>query len=179
MKKLLLLLIAPVFFSLGYAEAEQPAAPPASLKNQAQAATQALKARDVEGILKYTHPKLIAAMGGDQAAQQAIAALLSSLEVQGFTISSITVGEPEPVKPVGEVLTALVPQTAVMEYQNKIITVDSYLLGVSEDDGANWVFIDLSNLPPPQFAALFPDLAQGVELPPAQQPKVVEKPQQQ
>jgi hypothetical protein len=59
-----------------------------------------------------------------------------------------------------------VPETVVMKVPDgRRMSKDSFLLGISEDSGKNWVFLDLSTMTNEQYAEMFPELVREIPLP--------------
>jgi hypothetical protein len=94
------------------------------------------------------------------------------MEAQGFTFISATAGDAEEPRAIGGVLVSMLSQTLVLQAPAAKITQESALLGVSDDAGATWVFLDLGPVTEEQFAEMFPELAGEVTLPPKKQPIV-------
>jgi hypothetical protein len=153
MKKLLLSLLVAVFPVFAVAEEMS-----AVVKREAQACTKALLASDYDGIVRYTHPRIIAGMGGKEEMIALIKRGVAEMKTEGLAIEKATVtGAGEP-KPVGDWLISLVSQELVMRVPKGRLQQDAVLLGISENLGKSWVFVDLGPQTKSTFATLFPEL---------------------
>jgi hypothetical protein len=118
------------------------------IKAQADEAAQALLNGDYDVMGKYTYPKTAEEYGGVERMMQVAKSGRADLESIGIVLESVVVGEPtEPVK-AGDQLHCLIPQTTVIRKPDGTVTAESYLLGVSMDQGDHWYFISMPSLTP-------------------------------
>ena len=82
----------------------------------------------------------------------------------------VTVGEPEKLQKIDGWLVGLVPQKLVMKVPGGTLEQESYLLGISEDDGKKWVFVDAGGVPKAQLEQIFPEIVGKIEVPARKQP---------
>lgn len=165
MKKLLLSLLLTVLPAL--APAEEMAA---VVKREAQACTKALLASDYEGIVRYTHPRIVAGMGGKEEMISLIKRGVAEMKTEGIVIEKATVGSAEDPKPVGDWLISLVSQQIVMRVPQGRLTQDAAVLGISENLGQTWVFVDLGPQTKSTFETLFPELVGKFPFPERKEP---------
>ena len=142
----------------------------ATIKKEAQNCANAAVKSDYEGIVKYTHPRLINMMGGKDAMIAKLKDGIAEMHATGMEFSSATIGAPEAPKKFGDWLTSVVPEHTVMKVQGGRLVRDSYLLGISEDGGKNWVFVDLGQTTKEHFAQIFPELDGKITWPKLKQP---------
>jgi hypothetical protein len=80
------------------------------------------------------------------------------MRADGFAFLEATIGSPEKPKHVGAWLTSLVPEHIVIRAPGGKLLQDSTLLGISEDNGKSWVFVDIGVVSKEQFEQIFPEL---------------------
>lgn len=144
----------------------------ATIKREAESCAKAHLAYDYDGIVKYTHPRVLALMGGKEAMVGLLKRGTAQLRAQGVELADATIGTPDEPRKIGAWLTCLVPQHLVMKASGSHILHDSVLLGISEDEGKNWVFLDLGPVSEARFAQLFPELQGKISLPEKKPPVV-------
>lgn len=142
----------------------------ATIKQEAQKCAKAMLASDYDGIVQYTHPRVVQQMGGKEAMIGVLKNGLSQMQTQGAGFADATIGQPEEPKKIGSWLTSRVPQHLVMKVPGGKLDVDSSLLGISEDGGKHWVFIDLGAVTKEQLERAFPELQGQVVLPEKKKP---------
>lgn len=140
MNKLLLFLLVLFSFS-ATAQVDKT-----KIKAQADEAARALLKGDYDVMGKYTYPKTAEQYGGVERMMQVAKSGRADLESMGIILESVVVGEPtDPVK-AGDQLHCLISQTTVIRKPDGTVTTESYLLGVSLDEGNHWYFISMPNL---------------------------------
>lgn len=137
----------------------------ATIKREAQKCADAFVAGDYEGIVHYTHPRLIKLMGGKEAMIATLKEGVAEMQASGAGIISATAGTPQAPKKIGTWIASIVPEHLVMKVQGGKLIRDSYLLGISEDGGRTWVFVDIGQTSKEQFAQVFPELDGKITLP--------------
>ena len=142
----------------------------AHVKQEAQKCANAAIESDYDAVVKYTHPRVMTAMGGKDAMIASMKKFSREIKAQGISLKSAQTGEPEPPHQVGSWLISLVPQKVVLKMPKGQTVSDSYLLGISEDQGKHWVFVDLSNVNTDQLGQMFPELKGQVQVPEKKQP---------
>lgn len=126
-----------------------PAAAVANCRRDAQASADAVARRDADAILAGMHPEALRATG--QTADQmkaTIAKGFAEMEREGVTFGPVALDGPaETFAGRGERRFGIVHQTLNIRVAGKgRITSRSYLLGVSDDAGATWRFVDGAGL---------------------------------
>jgi hypothetical protein len=137
----------------------------ATIQQEARKCAKALLNSDYEGTVAYTHKRVVAGMGGKEAMIASLKRATAEMRSQGISIEDVTIGESHKPQKVGSWLVALVPFRILMTVPGGGLDLDSHLLGISEDDGKKWVFIDVGPLTKAQLAQAFPELAGKIELP--------------
>jgi hypothetical protein len=130
----------------------------AVIKREAQKCAAALIAGDYDGVVAYTHSRVVALMGGKEAMIAAMKKGTASMRADGYAFLEATIGRPGTPKHAGAWLTSLVPEHIVIKVPGGKLLQDSTMLGISEDNGKTWVFVDIGVVSKEQFAQIFPEL---------------------
>ena len=110
-----------------------------SLKARAEQWAEAYVREDYEKVASLTYPKQVELMGGPEG----MAGIMTrSLKGGGVKMLSIRVGEPEDVTSIGRQLFAIVPTVLKMKEPRGVLVGDGFLIGVSDDGGKTWAFVD-------------------------------------
>ncbi|HWB58926.1 MAG TPA: hypothetical protein VG733_05520 [Chthoniobacteraceae bacterium] len=142
----------------------------ATIKKEAQNCANAVVANNLDGIVKYTHPRVIKSLGGEAAMVAALKDGVAEMQASGTGFISATIGTPQAPKKIGSWITSIVPEHIVMKVEGGKLLRDSYLLAISEDGGHHWVFFDIGQTTKEHFAEVFPELAGQVPLPAMKKP---------
>jgi hypothetical protein len=137
----------------------------AAIRADAQKCAEAALKADYDSMVRYTHPRVVRMMGGKDKMIEAVKKSMAQMQQQGAEFSAASVGEPETPKKIGEFLTCKVPEHVVIKIGGGKLESDSMLLGISDDGGKKWTFIDLGPMKKDAFKLLFPELAEKIELP--------------
>lgn len=109
-------------------------------------------------------------MGGKEAMIATLRRGASLMREEGYDFADATIGAPAAPRKIGSWLISMVPQHIVMKAPGGRLHQDSVLLGISEDQGKSWVFIDLGPISEAQLAKVFPELDGQFKLPERQKP---------
>ena len=99
--------------------------------------------RKWDSYVRCNHPKLIKLMGGAEKMTETVTKQMQTIEAS-MTIDSFEFGKPRDFIKCEGIVNCLLSQTFVLSSKKdaKSVRVVSYLLGVSEDEGITWYFID-------------------------------------
>ncbi len=128
-----------------------------TIRKEAQACANALVSGDFVAYFDYVHPRTISKAGGKDKMVVTMQRLSANSKAKGLELIEFKVGIPEEPKMIGPFLTSKIPQHLVMKTPLGPVTRDSYLLGISQDDGKHWAFTDLASVTRPESD--FPELA--------------------
>jgi hypothetical protein len=142
-----------------------------TIKQEAQKCAKAVLTNDCEGIVAYTHPRIVAQIGGKEAMIAILKSGTAQMHADGVAIVEVTIGTPEAPKKVGAWLTSMVSQHIVMKVPGGRLYRDSSLLGISEDNGKHWTFIDLGPISQEQLEQVFPELKGKIAVPEKTEPE--------
>lgn len=142
-----------------------------NLKQQAVEMASSFLKSDYPRFVKFTYPKLVAMMGGEEKMVSAVQTSMNQLKDQGFTIKSVDITlMPVSVK-AGKEIHTLVSQSLTMDAPGGKLSSVSYLLAISGDGGKNWTFVDTTPLrDPAKMKMILPDYNFDLKIPEKQQP---------
>lgn len=135
-----------------------------NLKKQALETSQTVQTRDFAKLADYTHSKVLDEQaGGREKLISESRRAIEQLENEGFKIVLIEVGEPGEIVTVENQLFAVVPVMATLDTPQTKMRQGTSIVGISEDNGANWKFINGINQT--KFKELFPSAADKIKIP--------------
>jgi len=141
-----------------------------TIQQEARKCAKALVAADYDNVVNYTYKPVVEGLGGKDAMIAMLKRGAAKMHSQGDSIDDATIGVPEKPQKIGRWLVALVPQHLIMTVPGGHLELDSHLLGISEDEGKKWAFVDLGAMAKENFAKLFPEFAAKVDFPERKQP---------
>lgn len=125
---------------------------------------------DAKTVLDFSYPGLIKLSGGRDAMQKMITERITELKGRGVMKFDGWVNSPGPFYTAGEQIHILFPETVVMRMINGRYITHSYLLGISEDKGKSWSFMDVGNMPANVLERLLPKMNPNMRIPAATKP---------
>jgi hypothetical protein len=143
-----------------------------SLKRQAQELCDAALKDDYTRQVDLTYPKLVELMGGRAKYLVFLQQMMKELQSEDFKLFLITVDDPKQILDVAGQRYAVVPTTMQFKVKEGILIGRAYMIGVSNDGGKNWTFVDSGNMGegPKLLKILFPAAADKLEIPKAEPP---------
>ena len=150
--------------------AVQPADYP-SLKTQAQAAVEAFLAGDYKKFTAFVYPKVVEMSGGPEVMIEMINRGMRETEAKGFKMISYAPGEPAPAVRIGQGLYAIVPTKMRMQTPHGVFASESFMIGISGDNGENWTFVGGSGATDEaQLRLVLPEVVGKLKIPEKKQP---------
>lgn len=144
------------------------------LQRQATACAKSLLSGDYETFAAYTHPRIIAAMGGKRAMIDRLKSATDDMKAQGYVFDTTTIGNASPPFPVQNWLLSYVPMQIVIQARGGHLKRPGILLGISEDLGLHWTFVDLTgNTTADAFFKIYPELVGKMQFPPRSETEFV------
>jgi len=119
----------------------------------------------IEAIMPYVHPNIINFYKGEEATLAYIKQKIEQDKKMGFTTLSIDYIDPIEVKSYKDELHCLVTKQFITRHIMNDFEILSYMLGISNDNGRSWVFIEGSRLEGKYKKLFFPDLETPFEIP--------------
>ncbi|MDY0905860.1 hypothetical protein [Pedobacter sp. CFBP9032] len=136
-----------------------------SLNSQSKAMLLAFRGNDFNGLLTYTHPKIILIMGGVDSALTTLKMGVKIIEESGLSYVDIKNEKPEQLFQSGQLVQCLLPQTSDVMIKDKKIKAISYLLCISYNGGKNWYFINANKEKETQLKKLIPEINKKLVIP--------------
>ncbi|MCP5145212.1 MAG: hypothetical protein H6978_10410 [Gammaproteobacteria bacterium] len=135
-----------------------------AVQNDVRSAVSALYQGDVDTIMRYSYPPVIAAMGGEDAAR----AMLEAVAGKGQYMALLALdfpAEPQFLQGNGRDF-VVVPVHVVYRRSNKRGEHYGFQFGIRPAGGARWTYIDGTKITPGVREAMFADLPADYSLPP-------------
>ena len=158
------LVLALLLFVPPLAHAQDDAAV-VNLKAQAQACLDAMLAKDYPKVVDQTYPKLVAFFGGRESMISYLQTQMPALEAEGIIFKEVALAQPETPVASGDKQFVVIPQTVILSVKGDEWEQHSYLLGISEDGGRKWTFVDGAGINQDMGEAILPDLPVTMQLP--------------
>lgn len=144
-------------------------------QEQAQACGDATVKADYGKMADFTHPKLIAILGGRQKMIEGTRKMREKIHQEGVAYLSAKTEAPDALHRSGNVLYCLVPMTYGMKNTETRFRLRSPLIGVSFDDGKTWKFLDTAS-GEEKVRKLAPEIPRSLKLPPEAEPEAEAEP---
>lgn len=166
LKNLSLTLLA-LLAAVGVANADQYEA---TIRAAAEKASSAIVEGRTEAIADSTYPGLAAVMGGRVALINSLRESTEELKNRGLSVSSMEIRSISPAVQAGAQLHSIVRVKRMMTARNGKQVQDTFLIAVSEDQGATWSFVEGRQLSPEQLQVLFPNFNSELKFPATAKP---------
>ena len=141
-------------------------------KAKAEECQNALIKGDYEKFADLSHAKVVEAGGGRKKMVESMAAEMKKLKEQGTEFKSVKMSDPSDPVAAGKVLYICVPFTLEIATRNARVAVKSAFLGISEDGGKSWVFVD-AIAGRDSLKRSFPDLPDKLVIPKKEPPTII------
>ncbi len=142
------------------------------LKIQAKELGKATVTGDFAQVVDFTYPKIVEAFGGKEKMIAFLKGNSQQMKSDGFELEAMTIGEIKQIAKVESQVFAIVPITMKIKSPNGKALGESSIIGISNDDGESWKFID--GIDQTKFKAKFPKAAEKIQIPVEQSPKAIE-----
>jgi hypothetical protein len=168
MDKKIWTLILILTFSFAFAQTENE-----NLNDQLGKMKKLFLVEDFENFANYTYPKVIEMMGGKSNMIKATKEGMSQMKNDGFSIIDLNFKNPSEFLKKGNELQCTITQIIVMKTPSGKIESEYTLIGISNDNGQNWTFIDTSGKDKETMLKYFPNLHDDITIKPKKQ-KLIE-----
>jgi hypothetical protein len=135
------------------------------IKKKAQECCTALAAGDYEKLFDLTYPKIMEMAGGRQVLLKATKDLMEQMKKEGIEFKSMTVDEVTQIEKDGDNTYSIVTTSIEMTHRGGSTSSKGYMLGISNDDGKSWKFIDGAKLNDEMLRKLDIKLPEKMKLP--------------
>jgi len=125
---------------------------------------------DYKTFAHYTYPLIVSSMGGADKMAEVLGKGAAGMKAQGITFSKITFDKPSNIVKAGKELQSTIAQHTEIKLKEGRLVTTSTLIAFSQDNGANWTFIDTSNKDMQTLRKVLPNLSPSIIIPPAQPP---------
>jgi hypothetical protein len=140
-------------------------------KIQANQLNDAVLAGDYSKAADLTYPKLIQLIGGRAKYLAVLKSGMNETQSERFRIISTVSDDPTEIIEVGSEVYAILPTTMKIKVVEGILVGQSSLIGVSNDRGEHWTFVDAGRgFSHEQMKTLFPDVADRLKIPEQKRP---------
>jgi len=143
-----------------------------TIKIQAMEMARAVLEKDPNKLIPYLPPKLVEEAGGKEKLIAARDTLNKYMKQFGGEIKRVTIGNPGPIVKYKKQLQSTVPQTTQLKLMAALITLESTLVAISEDNGAHWYFVDNAIYGEQKIKSALPDLSPELVIPPMKKPVI-------
>ncbi|WP_103865106.1 hypothetical protein [Aquimarina sp. I32.4] len=131
----------------------------------AKATSQASINRNLNTILKYTHPEISKAYGEKQL-KDTMDEIFRTMDAQKIKIISSEINEITEIKKEKKEYRCLVKNTVKMDFNGRSVTLKSSLFGFYNKKKSQWYFVESNKLiDDPQTKELFPNFKTDIEIP--------------
>ncbi|WP_374949494.1 hypothetical protein [Mucilaginibacter sp.] len=141
-----------------------------AIKKQAARFAAATFNGDHKTVIDLTYPALIELSGGREMMQKLITDKIETIRKRGIVKFEGTVGLPGPVYKAGTQLHCLIPEYIIFRMPKGHYYAESYLLGVSDDNGKKWKFLDVGSMPQTILHKLLPNYNDALVIPQSAKP---------
>lgn len=142
----------------------------AVVKRQADAVAKALFNGDYKTIIARTYPKAVNVGGGKEKMLQILTTGINQMKSQGFSFEKVTIGQPGKFYKAGSEIHCIIPESIIMKTSQGRFLANSSLLGISNDGGKNWSFLDMNRATINLVKTLFPNFNKNLVIPEPAQP---------
>ena len=143
--------IAVVFLFVASVHAAEDAKLSAALK-QAQECSDATLEGDYEKLADMTHPNVVKLVGGKEKMVDLLKKSMAKMKDEGIIFESCKASAADSSLRSGTSLYCIIPTVVKIKFDDKSekkrLTQQSFLLGVSTDDGKTWKFMDVRKASP-------------------------------
>jgi len=165
MKRLYSVLVALALIGAN-AEAVQSEADAGRVQQDVKALIDALYNADVDTVVRYTHPTIIAMQGGLQGTRKAVQDVVLKLKSAGMRVESLTFPKPPEFLEGGGRRFAVVPTLSIISANGQQIESLNFQLGVLEPGSTEWAYVEGSRITKQNVQSLFPGFPATYEFPP-------------
>ncbi|AWH86693.1 hypothetical protein HYN59_16970 [Flavobacterium album] len=132
---------------------------------QADAMGKAFIAKDYAAFVKYSHPTVVQMMGGKAKMAEDTKKSFEEFEAEGVVFVNVTFGPPSKILVVGGEMQCTFNEMIEMRIPGGKLTAFTNVIAISNDNGANWYFIDCSENNAQAMRKLIPSLSPELILP--------------
>lgn len=155
---------------------QTPSADSAAQSNaskQAAMMAKLLLKKDYIGFTTFNYPQIIKMMGGPGKMASYIEQSLKGMEGEGFTITDITVANCSKIIHTAKQLQCTLTQAIELKHPDGKLIQNSTLVGISDDRGLTWTFIDSHGATLKKLQETITELSNDLIIPEQQEPEII------
>ncbi len=163
-------------FICSFIFAQPPAADSVAKANAEKQATkmaQLLLKKDYKGFSAYTYPSIVKMMGGLDKMAAYMQKSFKSMEAEGFTIDTVTIKDCSDIKHTATQFQCTLTEVIELSYTKGKLIQQSSLIGISNNKGVSWTFIDTHGASLAQLQKTVKELSNTLVIPVQPKPVVV------
>ena len=141
-----------------------------TLRKQAEQSGQAFITGDFNKLVDLTYPRLIEILGGRAKMVAFLQKGVQEMKAQGAEVLSLSAADPTQVTTIDRQLFAVLPVTLKLKVSEGILVSKSFMVGISNDGGRSWTFVDGSYLDERRMKILLPTAVGKLKFPPKEKP---------
>lgn len=147
-----------------------------SLKIQANRLAQAILTVDTATIVRYSHRVIIDSFFyGEKNVGNSIREGQKDAEAMGFKNLSRAIGETSKIAVAGKKMYAFIQTSSMGLIKQDTVKSESFYLGISDDEGLNWQFVEESFIFVSGIKKFFPDYDGQIPIPARKEPIFTQK----
>ena len=147
----------------------------ANAEKDASAMIKHVVAGDYSSFMTYIYPPLVEMGGGADKMLAAIEEVFSELDKEGITLDSMALGRiSTPIK-VGAQLQCTIEEFSEMRYKDTKIKQVTTLIGLSDNNGKSWTFIESNGKSLKELQAMVPQLSNDLFIPAEGEPEIIKE----
>ena len=128
------------------------------LTTRAKELEEALGRKDYAKVIDLTYPPLVEFGGGREKLLAGMTREMKTMEVEGVELLSSTSAAPSQFFHDASGIYAVVPVVSRFKAKDGIFQTEGSLIGISNDGGANWTFVDATGKDQTELRKVFPNL---------------------
>ncbi|MES2765904.1 MAG: hypothetical protein V4642_08555 [Bacteroidota bacterium] len=156
-------------------ESSEPVTPAQAITSAAENLNRAVLNNDYDTFAKYTHPKIVEALGGEAKFKELTEQGAKRMQSDSAKFISISNGTPGKIITVNGELQTTIPQTVEVKIPTGKVKSKTTLIAVSKDDGKNWLFVNTANTDLKRLQKILPTLSNDLVIPQQQQPEFIQE----
>lgn len=143
-----------------------------NLKKQANIINNAIYKSDFSTVVKYTHPKIVAMMGGERNVVAMMQKSINPLDRADLKYTKVSIGKIVQKIQSASNIQCIVPLIKEVRKGNTVKTITDYAFCISYNKGKDWYFVGSPGAIDQQLRLLIPEIAKDIVFP---KPKVSTK----
>jgi hypothetical protein len=141
------------------------------IKAQALEMVRALINNDFATFSKFVHPKIMEASGGPAQMKSGMDSAAAYKKQFGVEVKKILIGNPGAIIRYHDQLQCVLQENTDLQTLMGTLSVESSLIGISEDNGKRWYFLDNNMYRAAKLKNALPELSPNLDIP-TQKPPV-------